>query len=138
MHKGAKPLSEDNDSRQEAVEVGKQKDISEAAKEIGLLIPVFMTASVWDEWVTPDQKSMEQGEDQKSRLIVVLHKLLYFLRVHRQENRSNLIYFPVSLNKGGESKDIQLLSHLGPLEVGEDKPCITIMSPEEYEDNKVN
>jgi len=111
----------------------KQKNISDIAKEAGLLIPVFVTSSVWDNWITPDQKSIEEGEDEKTRATNVINKFLYFMRVHRQTNRSNLIYFPVNLKKDGKEEDVQLMSHLGPLDEGDNRPCITIMTPEEYE-----
>ncbi len=111
----------------------KQKNISDIAKETGLLIPVFVTSSVWDNWITPDQKSIEEGDSEKTRATNVINKFLYFMRVHRQTNRSNLIYFPVILKKDGKEEDVQLMSHLGPLGEEDNRPCITIMTPEEYE-----
>ena len=92
-----------------------------------------MTATVWDTWVTPDQKSKESGEDEKSRASHLINMFLYYMRVHRQTSKSNLIYFPVKFNKDGEEEEIQLMSHLGPLEEGDNRPCITIMTPEEYD-----
>ena len=111
----------------------KQKNVSDIAKEAGLLIPVFVTSSVWDNWITPDQKSIEEGDSEKTRAINVINKFLYFMRVHRQTNRSNLIYFPVLLKKDGKEEDVQLMSHLDPLDEEDNRPCITIMTPEEYE-----
>jgi len=111
----------------------KQKNVSDIAKEVGLLIPVFVTSSVWDNWITPDQKSIELGENEKARASNVINKFLYFMRVHRQTSKSNLIYFPVTLKKDGKEEDVQLMSHLGPLEDEDNRPCITIMTPEEYE-----
>ena len=111
----------------------KQKNISDIAKEAGLLIPVFVTSSVWDNWITPDQKSMEEGENEKTRASNVINKFLYFMRVHRQTSKSNLIYFPVNLKMDGKEEDVQLMSHLGPLDEEDNRPCITIMTPEEYE-----
>jgi len=131
-------MSQDKPTREQEIEVGKQRDISEQAKNVGLMIPVFITSTVWDSWVTPDQKSTEQGENESARLNNILDKLVYYMRVQRQTNRSNLIYFPVPLTKEGKSEDVQLLSHLGPLDVGINKPCITIMTPEEYEPQSVN
>ena len=111
----------------------KQKNVSDIAKEAGLLIPVFITSSLWDTWITPDQKSIEDGEDEKARASNVISKFLHFMRVHRQTSKSNLIYFPVTLKKDGKEEDVQLMSHLGPLEEEDNRPCITIMTPEEYE-----
>ena len=131
-------MTKEKPTREQEIEEGKQRDISEQAKNAGLLIPVFITSTVWDAWVTPDQKSTEQGESETARLHNILDKLVYYMRVHRQTNRSNLIYFPVPLSKEGKPADVQLLSHLGPLDVGVNKPCITIMTPEEYEPENVN
>lgn len=111
----------------------KQKNISDIAKEAGLLIPVFVTSSIWDNWITPDQKSIEEGEDEKARATNLINSFLYYMRVHRQTSKSNLIYFPTKFKKDGNEEDVQLMSHLGPLEEGDNRPCITIMTPEEYE-----
>jgi hypothetical protein len=120
-------------TRKQALEEGKQRDITETAKEAGLLVPVFITATVWDTWITPDEPGAKTGEDEKRRLRSILDKLLYFIRVHRQTNKSNLIYFPVPLTRGGKEENVQLMSQLGPLERADRRPCITIMTPEEYD-----
>ncbi|TFG76269.1 MAG: hypothetical protein E4H21_06815 [Thermodesulfobacteriales bacterium] len=112
---------------------GKQKNVSEIAKELGLLIPVYLTSFVWENWVTPDQKSIEEGEDEKIRASNLINSFLYYMRVHRQTSKSNLIYFPVNFKKNGEEESVQLMSYLGPLQEGDNRPCITIMTPEEYE-----
>ena len=111
----------------------KQKNISDVAKEVGLLIPVFVSSSIWDNWITPDQKSIKEGENEKSRATDLINGFLYYMRVHRQSSKSNLIYFPVKFKKDGKEEDVPLMSHLGPLEEGDSRPCITIMTPEEYE-----
>ena len=131
-------MSEDRPTREQEVEVGRQRDISEHAKNAGLLIPMFITSTVWDMWVVPDESGKKEGEDVNSRLNNILDKLVYYMRLQRQTNRSNLIYFPVPLSKDGKSEEVQLLSHLGPLDVGVNKPCITIMTPEEYEAQNAN
>lgn len=131
-------MTQEKPTREQEIEEGKQRDISEQAKKAGLMIPVFITSTVWDTWVIPDQKSTEQGENETARLNNILDKLIYYMRMQRQTNRSNLIYFPVPLTKEGKSEDVQLLSHLGTLDVGVNKPCITIMAPEEYEDESLN
>jgi hypothetical protein len=100
----------------------KQKNISEIAKEYGLLVPLFISSSIWETWVTPDKKSIEEGEDEKARIGNLMNSF-----------KSNLIYFPVKFKKEGEEETVQLLSYLGPLEEGDNRPCITIMTPEEYE-----
>jgi hypothetical protein len=125
-------------TRKRAVEEGKQRDVTEAAREAGLMVPVFITSTVWDNWVAPDEEGMRTGEDEKTRLRNILNKLLYFIRVHRQTSKSNLIYFPVPLTRSGKEENVQLMSHLGPHDRGDQRPCITIMTPEDYDLEKGN
>ena len=120
-------------TRKQSIEDGRQRDITETAKEAGLLVPVFITSTVWNNWITPDEEGLKVGEDEKLRLRSILDKLLYFIRVHRLTNKSNLIYFPVPLTRAGKEENVQLMSHLGPLEKADKRPCITIMTPEEYD-----
>ncbi len=120
-------------TRKQAIDDGSQRDITETAKEAGLLVPVFITSTVWDAWITPDEEGRKAGEDEKTRLRSILDKLLYFIRVHRLTNKSNLIYFPVPLTREGKEESVQLMSHLGPLEKADKRPCITIMTSEEYD-----
>ena len=131
-------MSDPKQTRKEALEEGKLRDVSDAAKESGLLVPVYITSEIWNNWITPDDEAMKNGENEKTRLRNMMDKLLYYIRVHRQTNRSNLIYFPVPLTKDGKTENVQLLSHLGPIEKTDHRPCITIMSPEEYEQKTVN
>lgn len=126
-------MSNPKKTRKQALEEGRQKDISDAARESGLLVPVFITSAVWDNWITPDEAAMKNGENEQVRLKSVLDKLLYFIRVHRQTSKSNLIYFPVPFSKEGKEENVQLMSWLGLVEGSDKRPCITIMTPEEYD-----
>jgi len=126
-------METDSGTRRKALEEGRQRDISETAREAGLLVPVFITSTVWDNWIASGDAGMKTEEVEKRRLRSVLDKLLYFIRVHRQTNKSNLIYFPVPLTREGKEENVQLMSRLGPLERADRRPCITIMTPEEYD-----
>ncbi|HET7288794.1 MAG TPA: DUF6573 family protein [Thermodesulfobacteriota bacterium] len=126
-------MTADARTRKQALEEGRQRDISETAREAGLLVPVFITSTVWDNWIASGVSGIKTEEVEKRKLRSVLDKLLYFIRVHRQTNKSNLIYFPVPLTREGKEENVQLMSHLGPLERADQRPCITIMTPEEYD-----
>jgi hypothetical protein len=126
-------MDTDSRTRKRALEEGRQRDISETAREAGLLVPVFITSTVWDNWIASGDSGIKTEEVEKRKLRSVLDKLLYFIRVHRQTNKSNLIYFPVPLTREGKEENVQLMSHLGPLERADQRPCITIMTPEEYD-----
>lgn len=129
MHSGTR-------TRKQALEEGRQRDVTETAKEAGLLVPVFITSKVWDRWIAGEEAGSKTEEVEKRRLRSILDKLIYFIRVHRQTNKSNLIYFPVPLTRDGEEENVQLMSHLGPLERADRRPCLTIMTPEEYDPEK--
>lgn len=126
-------METDSRTRKRALEEGRQRDISETAREAGLLVPVFITSTVWNNWIASGDSGIKTEEVEKRKLRSVLDKLLYFIRVHRQTNKSNLIYFPVPLTREGKEENVQLMSHLGPLERADQRPCITIMTPEEYD-----
>lgn len=127
-------MSNTKNTRKQALDEGKLRDVSDVAKEAGLLVPVYITSAAWDSWITPDHEGIKNGEDETKRLRKTMDNLLYYIRVHRQTNRSNLIYFPVPLTKGGKTENVQMLSLLGPIEKADHRPCITIMTPEEYDE----
>ena len=126
-------MDTDPRTRKRALEEGRQRDISETAREAGLLVPVFITSTVWDNWIASGDAGMKTEDAEKRRLRSILDKLLYFIRAQRQTSKSNLIYFPVPLTREGKEENVQLMSHLGPLERADRRPCITIMTPEEYD-----
>lgn len=119
-------------TRKQALEEGRQKDMTDIAKEAGLLFPVFVTDKVWDNWITPDQKSRDSGQDEEQRFKYVISRLVDSLRVHRQTSKSDTIYFNVSFTRGGELEDVILMSKVAVIDSDDPRPCITIMMPEEY------
>ena len=119
-------------TRKQALEEGRQKDMTDIAKEAGLLFPVFVTDKVWDNWITPDQESRDSGQDEGQRFKYVVSRLVYSLRVHRQTSKSDIIYFNVSFIKGGELQDVILMSRVAVIDSDDPRPCITLMMPEEY------
>ncbi len=123
-----------NLTRKKALEEGSQIDVTDKAKQAGLIFPVFITDTVWNNWITPDQKSRESGQDEKQRFDSLISKLVYFLRVHRQTSRSDTIYFNVSFTKDDKSEDVMFMSKVGVIDTDDPRPCITIMMPEEYLD----
>ena len=119
-------------TRKQALAEGRQKDMSDIAKEAGLLFPVFITDMVWNNWITPDQKSRDSGQDEEHRFKYVISRLVYSLRVHRQTSKSDTIYFNVSFTRDGELEDVMLMSKVAVIDSDDPRPCITIMMPEEY------
>jgi hypothetical protein len=118
--------------RQRALDDGLQRDITDISKEAGLFLPVFVTNRVLVDWITNKGNDSNISEDEKRIIKVILSKLVYSLRVHRQTSKSNLIYFNTLIEKDGKNETALLLSLLGPIDSDDQRPCITIMLPEEY------
>jgi hypothetical protein len=118
--------------RQRALDDGLQRDITDISKEAGLFLPVFITNNVLVNWLTNKGNYTNITEDEKGIIKVILSKLVYSLRVHRQTSKSNLIYFNASIEKDGKNETALLLSLLGPIDSDDQRPCITIMLAEEY------
>lgn len=125
-------MNKENFSRKKAQEQGAQIDISEDARAFGLIFTVFITSDLWNEWITPDQKSKENGENEKTRLNSLISNLVYALRMHRQTSKSNVINFTVSLNKSGNEEKLHVVSLLEKIDASDKRPCITILSNEEF------
>lgn len=117
--------------RQKALDEGVQRDITDISKEAGLFLPVFITNEVLDKIY--EGNATNNSEVEKGLIRVIVSKLVYSLRVHRQTSKSHLIYFNVSMEKHGKNETALLLSLLGPIDSDDPRPCITIMLPEEYD-----
>lgn len=122
----------DKMNRQKALDDGLQRDITDISKEAGLFLPVFITNKVLDNWIIYGGSNTNISEVEKKLIKVIVSKLVYSLRVHRQTSKSNLIYFNASIEKNGKNETALLLSLLGPIDSNDHRPCITIMLPEEY------
>ena len=118
-------------NRNSDITEGRQIDISEYAQQSGMPIPLFTTSGVWESHVKPDEESIKKGETDIKRLGKIINQLIYYIRVYRQDNRSNVFGFEVDLTYKGVSESIKLISHLGPKSEEDNNPCITILLPEE-------
>jgi len=108
------------------VEEGAQHDMTQAARELGFPLPLYVTSAIKRNYIKPDQESREKGEDEKSRLKQILDKLIYEIRVHRQRSRSNIIKFEVSLTRNGKSEKADFISYICQISKDNKNPCITI------------
>ena len=106
---------------------GIQHDITENAKNGGLPFIVFTTAGVWNECIIPDEHAVKKGETDQQRIQLILQKLIYTIRVYRQNNKSNLLDFYVDLTRSGKTQNIEILSYLGPVSLDNNTPCITLL-----------
>ena len=112
---------------------GRQIDISEYGQQSGMPLPLYTTSGVWKTHVKPDEEAVKKGETDIKRLGKIINQLIYYIRVYRQDNRSNVFGFEVDLTYKGVSESIKLISYLGRKSEEDENPSITILLPEELE-----
>lgn len=117
---------------------GKQIDISEYGRESGMPLPLYTTSGVWDSHIRPDEEALKKGETDIKRIGMVINQLIYYIRVYRQDNRSNVFGFEVDLTKKGVTESIKFISYLGRNSEEDGNPSITILLPEELESSSNN
>ena len=114
-------------TRSEAIEDGVLVDVSETAKEAGIEYPVALTRCVWDQYVTPDERSRPLGQSESGRLWDVLQ--LYRFAARRSSGGSKMSFGLYFIMKRNQKRFIVLKATVGPGDNAE--PVITIMLPEE-------
>lgn len=113
-------------TRKQAIEDGVLVDVSEVAKEAGIIFPTVVTRAVWDGIVEPDEIAKSHGESVQGRLWDVLWML--FVAVKRGGTGS-LTNFQLIATENGRQHIRKLKAVCGP---GDDAaPVITIMLPDE-------
>lgn len=117
--------------READLESEKQFDVSEVARESGLMIRMFVTSSLKKEMMEPDSEAAARGEDEGTRLKEILSPLVSSIRSTRKTKRTNLINFTASVTKDGKGREFQVISYLGPVTKDSEKPCITLLLPED-------
>lgn len=120
------------------LEEGRQIDISEYGQQCGMPLTLFTTSGVWESHIKPDEQAVKKGETELKRLAMVINQLIYYIRVYRQDNRSNVFGFEVDLTKKGVTESIKFISYLGPKSDIEEVPSITILLPDELESSSEN
>ncbi len=117
--------------RNSDIEKEKQFDVSEVARESGLVIRTFVTSSVKKKMIEPDSEALARGEDEITRLKEILSPLVLSIRSTRKTKRTNLINFNASVTKGGKGEEFHVISYLGPVTEDSKEPCITLLLPED-------
>ena len=121
------------ENRNSDLENGLQYDVTDASTRAGLPFTVFVTSTVWDNLINPDEEAQKKGESTDTRLNILLNKLIQSIRTHRRNSKSNFFNFNVSLTSEGKSKDFVVLSYLGPKTIESNDPSITLLDPEEVD-----
>lgn len=120
--------------RNEDLENQNQIDVSEQAKSSGLLMPVFITSTIWNEIIEPDEEAVKMGENEKGRVKEILSQLVMAIRLSRQTQKTNIINFNASFTKQGKSENSELSSFIGPISKENKNPCITLFTPKDLDE----
>ena len=112
---------------------GRQIDISEYGRQSGMPLPLYTTSGVWESHIKPDEEAVKKGETDIKRLGIVINQLIYYIRVYRRDNPSNVFGFEVDLTKKGVTESIKFISYLGRNSGEDENPSITILLPEELD-----
>ncbi|RJQ22223.1 MAG: hypothetical protein C4560_02565 [Nitrospiraceae bacterium] len=114
-------------TRANAMEDGYLIDVTETAKEAGFLYPVAVTRAVWADYVVPDEKARQYGQDEAGRLWDILWMLKYAIK--RGGGGSTLLFEVRMVMKEKSMRVVKLKSMCHPGDTVE--PVITIMTPDE-------
>lgn len=117
--------------RETDLEFEKQFEVSDVARESGLMIRIFVTSSLKKEMMEPDSEASARGEDENTRLKEILSPLVSSIRATRKTKRTNVINFTASVTKDGKAREFQVISYLGPVTKDSEEPCITLLLPED-------
>lgn len=110
-------------TRAQAIEDGVLVDVSTVAREAGIVVPVAITRTVWEEVITPDPRAVAYGQSIQGRLWDAVYMLAHAVRrgVHRGSDLTYGCYF---IMKARQRRLIRLTAKCGPGDHGE--PVITI------------
>ena len=117
--------------RETDLELEKQFEVSDVAKESGLMNRIFVTSLLKKELMEPDSEASARGEDESTRLKEILSPLVSSIRATRKAKRTNIINFSASVTKDGKGREFQVISYLGPVTKDSEEPCITLLLPED-------
>jgi len=112
-------------TRKQAIEDGVLVDVSETAREAGIIFPMAITGTVWESYIVPSEKDRANGQSEKGRLWDVL----WMFRNAAMQNAEDTMLFKVYFTLFCNQELVTLKAVCGPGDEGE--PVLTIMLPEE-------
>jgi hypothetical protein len=124
----------DTYTRAEAIADGLLVDVSDTAREAGILFPVAVTRPVWEEYIEPSSHDREKwGQDLKGRLWDTVWMLRLAIRRMKQSEDCKMdpgrLIFEVFYRLHGHVRRIPLKALCGPGDDG--SPVVTVMLPDE-------
>ena len=115
-------------TRKQALADGCQVDVSSVAKEAGIRFPVFMTDTVFNNYVKVPEGVAAQ--DERGRLFDILWMLHCAIKQFRP-GKDRLSFQLYVRNDNRRPKLVTLLSVCGALDIDDPAPSITVMLPED-------
>ena len=115
-------------TRAQAVADGLQVEVSKVAAEAGIRFPVFLTRTVYDQFVTVPEGVTAQDEAGR------LWDIVWMTRFGIIRARPGVDRIPVALyvrNDNQRSRLVKLVATCGPLDIDDPQPAITVMLPDE-------
>jgi hypothetical protein len=115
-------------TRSQAVADGFQIEVTETAREAGILFPVFLTRAVYDAYVTVPPGVT--GQDEAGRLWDILTMLRF--AIHKAQPDQDRLHFALYVRNGNRRPQlVKLIATCGPLDIDEPRAAITAMLPGE-------
>ena len=115
-------------TRAQAVADGFQVEVTKTAREAGITFPVFLTRTVFDQFVTVSPGVT--GQDEAGRLWDIVWMLRLAAR-RTTAGKPRLVFALYVRNDNRAAKLVKLIATCGPLDLDNPQPAITIMMPDE-------
>jgi len=115
-------------TRAQAVADGFQIEVTKTAREAGITFPVFLTRSVFDQFVTVPPGVT--GQDEAGRLWDVVWMLRLAAR-RTTAGKPRLVFALYVRNDDRAARLVKLIATCGPLDIDDPQPAITVMMPDE-------
>jgi len=115
-------------TRKDAIEDGEQVRLNDAiVKEAGFKFPVYITSSIND-IIKRSVDNENFSNDVEGVTWDILSMLMFAIK---RSDKTNDIEVTVRINGAGRKKNFHLFAQIGPVDIDDASPAITIMLPEE-------
>lgn len=115
-------------TRKQALADGVQYDMSKIAREAGIAFPVFITAAAFELFVMVPE-GMEGQSEEGRRWDIVWMLRFAIQRSTREQTRLPVAFY--CRNDNRSPKLHKLIAEVGPVDIDDPSPAITLMLPEE-------
>ena len=121
-------------TRAQAIADGIQVEVTRTAAEAGISIPVFLTRTVYEAYVTvpPGVNDGPCGthQDEAGRLWDILWMLHHAIR-RSHGSQAYLAFALYVRNDDRAARLVKLVATCGPVDIDDPRPAITVMMPDE-------